>query len=270
MIKLVTIDLDGTLFDDNKVISKENKEAIKKAKELGVNIVIATGRPLKGVMPVLEELGLIDITDYAIIYNGAKIFNTKTKELIFSSSINGLDVKDLYHEALRLKAHYHAFLINEELITMDHNPYTDYEAKINHIEDHLCDFDTIADDELFLKSMIVDNKENIDNVIKNINPIYKEKYSMVRSSDIFLEFLNKNTNKGNALIALAKYLNIDIKDTMAIGDQNNDYSMIMASGIGVCMANGEKEIKDIADFITLDNLSSGVAYALNKFIIDKK
>ena len=266
MIKIVTIDLDGTLFDDKKHISDENKLAIKKAKELGVKIVISTGRPIAGVMPVLEELNLLDDTDYCIVYNGAKIFNCKTKELVFSSSITGLDVYDLYKEALKLNVHYHAFNINEDLLTMDHNPYTDVEASLNHIKDIIYDFSKTNSSDLYLKSMMVDSKENIDRCIRDVNPMFKEKYSMVRSSDIFLEFLNKNTNKGNALVALAKYLNVDIKDTMAIGDQDNDMSMIKAAGVGVCMENGAKEVKEVADFITKDNESSGVAYAFNKFI----
>lgn len=270
MIKLVTIDLDGTLFDNQKRISDKNKIAIKKAKELGCHVVIATGRPLNGVLPVLKELDLLDDTDYCIIYNGAKIFNVKTKELVFSSSITGLDVKDLYHEALRLNTYLQAFCIDETLITKEHNPYTDIEASLNHIKDELYDFDTIKDNDLFLKFMMVNNEETLNRVIKEINPLFKEKYSMVRSSPIFLEFLNKNTNKGNALVALANYLNIPIEDTMAIGDQDNDISMIKASGFGVCMANGVDEAKCAADFITLDNESSGVAYAFEKFILEQK
>ncbi|MBR3617190.1 MAG: HAD hydrolase family protein, partial [Acholeplasmatales bacterium] len=82
MIKIVTIDLDGTLFDKDKNISYQNKLAIAKCHDLGVKIVIATGRPLNGVMPVLEELGLTTTSDYAIIYNGAKIMNVGSKEII--------------------------------------------------------------------------------------------------------------------------------------------------------------------------------------------
>ena len=74
MIKLIAIDLDGTLFDSKKNISKENKEAIKLAKEKGIKIVIATGRPVNGVLPILEELGLNDNDDYVIIYNGLVIY----------------------------------------------------------------------------------------------------------------------------------------------------------------------------------------------------
>ena len=84
MIKLVTIDLDGTLFDKNKNISLKNKEAIKKARQKGCKIVIATGRPIAGVKPVLEQLEMNTKDDYVIVYNGAKVYNVATNETIFS------------------------------------------------------------------------------------------------------------------------------------------------------------------------------------------
>ena len=269
MIKLVTIDLDGTLFDNVKNISMENKIAIKKCHDLGVNIVIATGRPITGVLPVLEELGLTTDKDYVIIYNGAKIFNVGTKELIFSTTINGKTVKEVYKEAQRLGVNVHAFRANDELITPKHNPYTDIEARLNHLEDHLFDFNNINDDDIFIKAMMIDSEENINRIIPQIDKYFYDNYSCNRSSKIFFEFLNKNSDKGKGLIELAKYLNIDIKDTMAIGDAGNDLPMIKAAGIGVVMENAFPEIKKHGDFITKTNLENGVAYALEKFILNE-
>ena len=260
MIKLVTIDLDGTLFDSKKVINEENKIAIQKARELGCKIVIATGRPITGAMKVLNELGLNTKNDYAIIYNGAKVFNVGTNEIIYSSTISGKDVKELYKESKRLNVFFHAFRENEELITDVHNPYTDVEATI--------DINNLNDDDRFLKAMMVDCDENVTNCIKNINPYFYENYSMVRSAKIFLEFLDKQTHKGNGLVALAKYLNIDISETMAIGDAGNDLPMIKVAGIGVAMENSFSEIKEFADYITTSNENSGVAKAINKFVLN--
>ncbi len=270
MIKIVTIDLDGTLFDNVKNISKQNIEAIHKCHELGVKIVIATGRPISGVRPVLERLDLTTDKDYIIIYNGSKILNVGTGELIFSSTLSGKDVRDLYQESIRLGVNFHAFRKNEELITPKHNPYTDVEKTINRIEDIITDINSISDDEEFLKAMLVDSTENLDRCERDINKIYPTKFSMVRSAKIFLEFLNKDADKGKALEALAKYLNVDMSDTMAIGDAGNDISMIKRAGVGVAMKNAFKEVLDICDFVTLSNEESGVAYALNKFIIEKE
>ena len=269
MIKIVTIDLDGTLFDKDKNISYQNKLAIAKCHDLGVKIVIATGRPLNGVMPVLEELGLTTTSDYAIIYNGAKIMNVGSKEIISSSLIDGRVVKELYQESKRLGINIHAFRDNEELITPKHNPYTDVESTINHIPDLIVDFDTIKPEEKFIKCMLVDSEENITRCMSEVKEKYYTNYSMVRSSKIFLEFLNRGIEKGSALKSLASYLNINMSDTMAIGDAGNDISMIKAAGVGVAMKNAFPEVLEIADYITTnDNNNSGVAEALNKFCIN--
>ncbi|MDE5546612.1 MAG: Cof-type HAD-IIB family hydrolase [Anaeroplasmataceae bacterium] len=266
MIKLCTIDLDGTLFDNQKNISEENKIAILNAKRNGCKIVIATGRPYNGVLPVLKELDLISDEDYVICYNGAKVFNVKTMELIFSTTISGKVVKELYQESKRLGTYFHAFKKNEDLITDVHNPYTDVEVKINKIVDHIVDFKMLEDNEEFLKCMMVGEGSTVDEAMKNLNSKYYETYSVVRSAPIFLEFLNKSTNKGTALEALASYLNIKMEETMAIGDAGNDLAMIEKASLGVAMENSFPEVKKVANFITTSNETSGVAKALNQFV----
>ncbi len=270
MIRLCTIDLDGTLFDKEKNISYENRKAIQEAKENGCKIVIASGRPLEGVLPVLQTLNLTSDDDYVICYNGAKILNSKTKQVISSSYITGKDVKLLYQESLRLGTFIHAFQSDETLITTMHNPYTDVEVKINHIQDNIVDFTQIKDRDTFIKCMLVGDDETITSAIKRLNPELKDKYCVVRSSKIFLEFLNPETNKGMALEKLASYLGIGMAETMAIGDAGNDFEMIKRAGIGVAMANSFPEILKIADSITASNEASGVAEALNSYVNHKK
>ena len=270
MIKLCTIDLDGTLFNNEKKISEENKEAIRKAMQLGCKIVIASGRPIHGIVPVLAELNLFQNDDYVISYNGAKVFHTLSGQAIYDSTISGAVVKEIYSESRRLHTFFHAFRKNEQLITSQANPYTDIEKNINHIDYQLTDFEKINDEDEFLKCMMVDREDHITDAMKELNPKYYEKYSVVRSSSVFLEFLNKDTNKGNALIALAKYLHIDLKDTMAIGDAGNDLRMIQVAGVGVAMGNAFEEIKKAADYVTASNTESGVAKAIQKFIIEPR
>lgn len=267
MVKLIAIDLDGTLFDKEKNISKENKEAIAYAKEKGIYVVICTGRPFNGVIPVLEQLNINTDNDYLVCYNGAKVLNVGTNELIYSSTLNGKDVKALYNEANILGSYFHAFRENEELICTKENPYTDVEKRINRLESTEFDFTTIGDEEVFLKAMMICDKDTLDNAMKKINPIFPNTYSMVRSSTIFLEFLNKKTDKGLALVELSKHLNISMDEVMGIGDAGNDLSMIERSGIGVCMNNGYDYVKEKANYVTeKDNNNSGVAEAIYKFV----
>lgn len=269
MIKLVGIDLDGTLFDSEKKISAENKKAIAEARKLGCKIVIATGRPLKGVLEVLEELNLNTDNDFVIVYNGGKILNSGTSELIFSSTINGKQVKNVYNEALRLNSYMHAFRKSEEFVNYKSNIYSDVEIRINHLSDKIIDFMEISDEEEFIKAMIVDDEKKLDEIEKLVSKDLRDTMTVVRSSKIFLEFLNPKVEKGLAILNLAKYLGIKPEETMAIGDAGNDLSMIKEAFIGVAMKNGSEICKTNANYITTaDNNNSGVAEAINKFVIN--
>ena len=267
MIKVIAIDLDGTLFDKEKNISIENRQAIEYAKEKGIHVVICTGRPFNGVKPVLETLNLTSDNDYVVCYNGAKVLNVGKNELIYTSTLTGYDVKKLHSEANRLGSFFHAFRENEQLLCTKENPYTDVEKRINRITSTEFDFTTLTDDEVFLKAMMICDKDTLDKAMENINPEIPQTYSMVRSATIFLEYLNKKTDKGLALVELAKHLNITMENVMGIGDAGNDLSMIERSGIGVCMINGYDYVKEKANYVTeKDNNNSGVAEAILKFI----
>lgn len=269
MIKLCTIDLDGTLFDNQKNISKANIESIKQAKINGAKIVIATGRPIDGVYDVLDTLGLTTNDDYVICYNGAKILNVGKKETIYEEVIYGSDVKKLYDFAKKKQYFFHAFTSSGKLLASEPNMYTDVECRINHLNAEYIDFSKINDNDIFTKMMVVDDPDRLNIFEKEIDSYFYTKYTMVRSSKIFLEFLNKNSDKGKALLMLAKYLNIKDDETMAIGDAGNDLSMILKAHIGVAMANAFKEVLDNANYITTSNEDDGVAKAINKFINNK-
>lgn len=267
MIKICTIDLDGTLYDQQKNISKENKKAIALAIEKGCKIVLASGRPANGVQTALETLDLFKEDDYVICYNGAKIVNTKKNQAIYTSTISGKVVKEAYLESKRLGLFFHAFRADEQLITDQMNPYTDVEININHIQAIVLDPMTIADDDEFLKCMIVGPEDGITHAMKQLNPYFFKHYSVVRSSKIFLEILNPKTNKGTALVALAQYLHIPMTKTMAIGDAGNDLEMILKAHVGVAMENSFEEVKKAANYITASNEDSGVAKAIHQFIL---
>ena len=109
MIKLIAIDLDGTLLTSDKKISQKNLEAIKYAQEKGVKVVIATGRPLNGIKDIINKLTLLQQDDYTICFNGGIITNNKTEANIFQSSLSYEDLLIIYNEAKRLNTNIHAF-----------------------------------------------------------------------------------------------------------------------------------------------------------------
>ena len=180
-------------------------------------------------------------------------------------TLNQNDFNKIYEQSLLFNSNCHAFTTKEELVISKPNPYSDVEIRINGLKPHYPDFKTLNNE--YLKVMIIDDPKKLDYIESNINPNCFNDYSMVRSSNIFLEFLNKSTDKGQALERLSAYLNISLTETMAIGDAGNDFNMILKAGVGVAMANAFPYVKKAAKFITLDNENSGVAYAINKFIL---
>ena len=269
MYKIIALDLDDTLLKHNKEISENNYKALKECEKRGIKIVLATGRPYLGVLKVLDDLKLVGTDTYVICCNGALIYHLLDNKIIHKATIFGKDVKKIYQTSLKLNINFHAFLLDQTLITPKLSEYTIHEAKINHIEAHIRDFNQISDDEEFLKCMAVDPKEILTPKIKDFEELYSSSYSVFRSAPFFLEFLNLDATKGNALKFLSSYLNIDIKDTMSFGDSENDLSMIIEAGMGIAMNNAYSHIKEKADFVTLDCEEDGVAYAINKFILNE-
>ena len=262
-IKLIACDLDGTLLNSKKEITKENIETIKSLKE--ALFVVATGRPLDGIKEINELLGLNRSNCYSICYNGAMIVENNSHKIIAKETIPYSYIKEVYDYAILNNLNFHAFEDDGTLITNAKNPYTAVEEKINHIEAKVVDINKINPTQEFIKCMIVSSEENLDRIFNNIPSSLKEKMNVSRSSKIFLEFQNPKTNKGLGLEELTNYLNININDTMAIGDQDNDKSMLIVAGTAVLMENRFKALDPYADFITKSNEESGVAYAIKHF-----
>ena len=255
MYKLIAIDMDGTLLREDKTISDRTKETIKKAVEKGVKIVLASGRPIEGLERYLEELQLVTEDDYVMSFNGSVIQNVKTKDIISKNILKGRDLKILYKLSKEIGVNIHAFT-KQGCVTPSMNEYTQLEGSINGIEVHEIDFNTIDDEEDVIKVMFIDPEPVLTAAIEKIpENVYKD-FTVVKSAPYFLEFLNK----------ASEYLGIKREEIICIGDAGNDLDMIEFAGLGVAMGNAFEEVKAVADYITLDNDSDGVAHVIEKFI----
>lgn len=265
MYKLIAIDMDGTLLKEDKTISSKTKDAIKMATDKGVKVVLASGRPIIGLEPYLAELGLDTEDDYVMSFNGSLVQNSRTKEVVFESALKGTDLKSLYALSKELGVNIHAF-DTKGCITPAMSEYTELEGRLNHIEVGIVDFNQVSDDEDIIKIMFVDPEEKLEEAIKKLPADIYDKYTIVRSAPFFLEFLNKESNKGVGVAALAGHLGIKQEEVICMGDAGNDLAMIEYAGMGVAMGNAFEEVKKAANFITLSNEEDGVAFAINKFI----
>lgn len=270
MYKLIALDIDGTLLNTEKKITKDVFTSIQEAKKSGTKVVLSTGRPLPGVTPLLEELNLTDDGDYVICFNGAVVQEVKSEKVISNIEMNYDDFKNIYDVVKELNTNVH---INTptNVITPHKVPskYTLLESNLNQIPIVYKNEDEINDNITFCKIMIVDEPERLEEILNLIPKKLYDNYTVVRSAPFFLEFLNKKANKGTALQALCENIGIDIENTIAVGDEENDQHMINLAGLGVAMGNARDSIKNIANYITKSNNEHGVAHVIDKFILNK-
>ncbi len=268
MFKLLAIDLDGTLLKNDKTISKVTYEAIQRARKKGVKVVLATGRPIKGISRYIEKLDLLDEDDCSVAFNGAAVQFNKTGKLIYEQNMEIEDIKYLYKLSKGLGVNIHALTPNE-CITPKISEYSLLEAEINKIPLKVVDFDNLDPDTNIVKIMMIDKEEILSKTVEQLPEEVYEKYSVLRSEPYFLEFLNKEVNKEQGVKKLAEGFGIKKEEVICIGDAGNDIHMIQYAGLGVAMENAMVEVKRIADYITLTNEEDGVAHIIEKFILNK-
>lgn len=270
-IKLVAIDIDGTLINDKHQITPEVKDAVQQAKEQGIKIVIATGRPLPGVKDILDELNLNEEGDYVITYNGSLAQETATGKEHVRYGLSYDDYLEIDMLARKLNVHMHT-TTSERIYTSnrDISPYTIHEAYLVKMPLSYRTQEEMTMDLDIAKIMFIDEPDYLKEVIAKIPEWFKEKYMTVQSSPFFYEILNKNAGKGAALRALAKELEIDMSETMAIGDEENDLTMLEAAGLAIAMGNATNpKVLAACDYQTASNNEHGVAKALWDFVLEK-
>lgn len=268
MYKLIAIDMDGTLLKDDKTISKANYTAIQTAKEKGYKVVLATGRPAKGIERYLSELNLIEDDDYAIAFNGAVVQTTKSGEIIAENLMKFHDLSRLYSLSNQFNIDIHT-LTPYECITPKINPYSQRESFMNNIPLIEKPFDKIDKNTSIVKIMFVGCKEDLDRIEPLIPEEFYKDYTIVRSEDIFLEFLNKKVSKGFGVSLLAQNLGLKPEEIICVGDAGNDLAMIEYAGLGVAMGNAFPQVKEAANYITKTNEEDGVAHVIHKFLLSQ-
>jgi Cof subfamily protein (haloacid dehalogenase superfamily) len=264
MIKLIALDMDGTLLNDEKCISKGNFLAIQKAKKAGIKVVLASGRPLQGLHDHLEALDLTNDDDFVVSYNGSLVQRVGNGDILHQTSLKGSDAKAIFAISQQLGVFIHAFSVKQGLITHQHNQWTEQEANLNKIVATQIDFNLLDDDEDIIKVMMVADDKALTLAIQKLPKALKEHYTVVRSAAIFLEFLHIDSNKGIAIEKLCQLLNISAEEVMCMGDAENDHAMMKFAGVAVAMENADDETKAIANYITKSNIEDGVAFAIEE------
>ena len=272
MIKLIAIDMDGTLLNEKKHIDKAEKEAIHEAIEAGIKIVLCTGRPLYGILPFYEELGIseLDSEGYVILNNGCSIHKTKDWKLIDQVNFTSDDIEYLYKFS-------ESYDINFTLVNDTYYFNIGRKPTDELIKDAGFVFSDITDISLeeaksgkhkIMKIMFLGNPEIMANFQEKNENIIKSKYSGVLSQSYVYEVFPKDNNKGTGLKKLAEKLGIKQEEVMAIGDGNNDIEMFEYANYSVAMKNATELAKKAAKDETDNNENDGVAKAIRKYALN--
>ena len=272
MYKIIACDLDETLISRDRSISKENIEAIQRAKQAGVRFVPATGRGYNSVRNELKTLGLYDLeNEYVISYNGGAITENKDERVLHFQGITFKEAQDLYIRGLSYD-HICIHIYTPDQVWVRNF----YPEEVEYLACRQPCTEIFGDDIDFLKV-----KEIVKAIYMNTDYDYLRKIQsqitdltmdldVSFSSNRYMEFNRKGVSKGKGLHKLADLLGVDIRDTIAIGDNYNDLSMIKQAGLGVGVANTVEAMKKECDYITkADCDHSAIAEVINRFIFNE-
>ena len=269
-IKLITIDIDDTLVNTAKQVTPRVKAALQEATAQGVKVVLTTGRPLPGVQEYLDELGLNHQDDqYAITYNGGVVQTTNGeelggKELAYSDYLRLREVADELGAYLQVETIDAAYTSAKEI-----NDWASRENFLIKMPLFIKPVDEMDPNDHYVKFMFIGDEADIDAWRDALPNDVKEAYYIVKSTPQHLEFMHKDATKGSGLLTLADKLGIDQSETMALGDQQNDITMIEAAGLGVAMGNAVPEVKAVADVETTTQNTDGVGVAVEKWVLGR-
>lgn len=264
--KIIALDLDGTLTNSEKKITPKTKEALFRIQEKGIKVVLASGRPTPGVLPLAEELHLKDYGSYILSYNGARIINCQTNESVCNDTLPKWIIKEVYEEALAQDT---GIITYEEGAIVAGNGvdrYIEIEAGINKLPiKEVYNFSEYVTFDVN-KCLLTGHDEHMARVERNCARRFGTVLNIYRSEPFFLEIMPKGIDKAQSLDKLLKSLGYTKDELICCGDGFNDLSMIQYAGLGVAMANAQDKVKAAADFITKSNDEDGVAYVIEKFI----
>ena len=288
MYKLIAIDIDGTLINSYGEITNENKNAVKKANEAGINVILASGRNYATIQSFSNDLNL---NKYAICGNGSSIYDIKNNKVIYEKTLSKEKVLDIIKICEENSIYYNIYTEKEILAkSLNYNVLYYYKENLDKEEKNKTHIKIVEDlykyleerNEKIIKITICDNNKSIFNSIlkklKTIDDIEVLEVSHMSRKIIrqgteevpieyfYTEISAKNVDKWYAIQMLAEKLNIKKEEIVAIGDNVNDEKMIKEAGLGIAMGQSSPKITKISNYITNNNNEEGVANALKHII----
>lgn len=271
--KLLFLDLDGTLLDDEKKIPKENAQAIAQAIAAGHKVFVCTGRPLSSVVKLLPAFGLDQPGCYAITYNGGLIYDVGKKEAVYERTIPIPWVKHLFEQAYAYEGIHIQTYTKEAFVCEYDTPESVYYQQKTQCDRKIVEhvLEELNGEEPCKVLAIAHgfDRERLEGFREFMVPWAEGKLDVYFSCREYLEFMPLGIDKGHAVRWMAEYFKVPLEDTVAVGDEENDLPMIRTAGIGAVMKNASDKMKKYGDYITeKDNNQGGVAEVIRKYMLN--
>lgn len=264
MYKLIAIDIDDTLINDDKEVTPATQQALEQAVAKGTVVTLATGRAYASAQAIARQTGLnVPI----ITYQGALVKNLMDEKVLYERYVPVEAARKLHDYCIEHNLHLQTY-IDDKL----------YARELNQ---HLIDYTTLNRTQYYIepnfaklmelptpKMLIIDDPAFLDELQPILRELLGDSVHITKSKPEFLEIMHKEGTKGAALTFLANHFGCDLKDTIAVGDSWNDHEMLEAAGLGVAMGNAIEPLKAIANYITASNNEDGVKEVIEKFILN--
>ena len=265
--EIIVLDLDGTLTNRDKVITPRTKAALMEAQKRGKKVVLASGRPTPGVLPLAEELELKNYGGYILSFNGGMIMNCTTGEVVFSQLLPQEANRRIIELAEEHRVDFLTYEDDHIVTNNKENEYGQKESWITHMP--LMEKENLKDYLNFPvpKFLLLDDGDYLALVEPKVKAALGKNFSVYRSEPFFLEVLPKGIDKALSLARLLEVIGLTKEEMIACGDGYNDLSMIQFAGLGVAMENAVLPVRKVADYITDSNNDDGVGKVVEKFML---
>ena len=270
--EMIVLDLDGTLTNRDKIITPWTKADLIEAMERGKKVVLASGRPTYGVMPLARELRLADYGGYILSYNGGVIMDCRTEEMVFARMLPKGSNHRIMELAVQNRVDFLTYDGEVILTSNEENPYAKIESSINHLRLHQLEIDEFFAKVDFPvpKFLFVDDGDYLASVEPKVKAALGRDFSVYRSEPYFLEILPQGVDKAQSLERLLEVTGLKREQMIACGDGYNDLTMIRFAGLGVAMENAVLPVRKAADYITASNNEDGVGLVVEKFMLGRE
>ena len=261
--QIIALDIDGTLTDDRKKISSLTLETLIEAEKKGIRLVLASARPSPGLFSIRDQLKMEQFGGILMSYNGGRITDCEGNTF-YEISMDLATTRRILRFLEKLPV---TVIVDDGKMfyVTDKNGYkVEYECRNNQMQctevDNLADWLTFSP----IKLLLAVDPMKIYEVQEQIRNFLPEDLTVVRTAAFYLEIFSRRINKGQGLCDICKILKIDVKNSIAFGDSENDIPMLKAAGIGIAMKNAEMDVKKASDMCTLSNNEDGIPYALSE------